>query len=337
MKSKFNYAKSTKWIILFTFTLGLLLTLFGEYLKILSYSSIIWGSCIQLGTALTISSILGLFFEITEIKEFFEQRILGILSKDEFIDLVDEEKLVDMTISNMTGLAEKRIDNPLWEHYDFALSVGYGILDNVGEVYRKDYFETIDYSVLTKPEIDKLGLDSSEIHEKITKLKVTTKYRLISPKDKDPVPYTLSHYWIAEKLKGLDVKESFKFSIYVEDEKQDIKLTEFIEEKDDFITFNFSKEIEFTSDIWIEFELISFELDLSGIFSRTMDQLTHNATVHFSSREQLDFVSSFFGITANNDEPSITSNSVSFQYPGWALPGHGYFIAWRSKTNIDVS
>ena len=60
----------------------------------------------------------------------------------------------------------------------------------------------------------------------------------------------------------------------------------------------------------------------------------HNATIHFSSREQFVFEAEFFGMTANYTKPSITCNSVSIQNPSWVLPGHGYFIAWKLEDQI---
>ena len=333
--SKFDFAGKAKWIISFTFILGVSLTFLSELLFTSSIPQIISNFCANFGTALIVSSILGLFLELTEIKDFFEKRILGILSKYEFIDLVDDEKLTDMAVEAVVGLGRKRTNNYTYEYLDFAYSTFYEILGNIGEIYRRDFYETYDYSFLTYQEVMDLGIEASAKKNGIIKCNTSTRYSIISPKNEGLDEYSFTFSGPLRKIGNLDTEKQFKFIVQINGEKIDIDLAEYIKTEDDLVKFEFTYAFEFESHALIEIESTIIDFDYSGSISMYVPELTHNATIHFSSREELDFEAEFFGITANHSRPSITSNSVSLHYPGWALPGHGYFINWRKKLDLD--
>jgi len=329
MKTKLQLVSKARWIIAVIFSVGVILMLFGELIKIKLQYEFVPQVLIHLGMALVISSIIGLFLELTEIKDFFERRLVGILSGDEFIKLVSEDKLVDYNVTTIRGIGSKRVTNPLYDYHDFATTIGYDILSNVGQVYRKDYYETVDYRILNEEETRELGLNRESLTKVPAKIVSSTRYQLISPSSEKEQEFLITCSYRASRIPGFEPKQQLGFEISIDGEDININPEKFITVNDKEISFDFEHNLKFTSSSWVSYKLTSLEYELGGSFPNYMDCLTQGATVHFSSREPLELNAEIFGMTANYTPPSITSNSVSIHNPSWVLPGHGYFITWE--------
>ena len=320
-----RFFQTIRFLIISIFLIGLCLMLLAETYLTGLFSSII----IHIGTALMIASIIGVIIEFTEIKNFFEERLLEILKGDEFLNILKEEKLEQFNLKIMEKMIQNRANNPYYDYYTLPQAVNYDILSNIGGVYRDDYHETIEYSILQLSDIDNLGIDKSPIRQEIVKITDTITYRLIAPLEKEDAEFEISYDWIVKKIPGFDKNKHFDLKILVNDETQSLEKENFITEKSDKVEIDYESKIKFKNTIPVEITAIMYEYGRGGSFSSHAEIITHNVTVHFSSDQPLELNAEIFGMTVNYYEPSITKHSVSIRYPGWMLPGHGFFIAWE--------
>jgi len=311
------------------FLIGIILIFLGELDVISENIELLSSLLIHVGMALIISSIIGLFLEMTEIKDFFENRLVNIISQNEFVDMLSEERLLDLAVTAIQGLGRRRTTNPAYNYDDFGAKVRNDVLENIGKTYRKDYFETIDYSVLRDKELPQIGILISDLKCALSRVVSTTRYEIISPEKEKEIEYEVTCFYYTAPIPGLAFEKQFSFELDVDGERIALDISKFITTKDGKIEIDIKHKIKVTGSAWVEMKLISLEDELSGHFVNYMNELTQNVTLHFSSREELVLNAEIFGMTVNYNEPSITNNSVSIQYPGWALPGHGYFITWK--------
>ena len=73
-----EFVNKVKWISIALFLLGILITLLSVVNPTIHGSEILHSICKEIGVALIIASIVGLIIETTEIREFFEERMIGI-------------------------------------------------------------------------------------------------------------------------------------------------------------------------------------------------------------------------------------------------------------------
>lgn len=333
MSKKNGYFDKAKYFIALVAALGIVCVLVSELRnpEIAALSSLVDALFQHVGVALLIAAVVGLMLELSEIKEFFESRVMGILSGNEFIDIVNEKQLINLNVCTTRGIGRRRTTNPEYEYEDFAKTIGNEIIEVIGKPYRKDALETIDYVFLTKTETEMLGikLDSSDV--RVVKIVQTSRYQIINPETGVEIPHTFGWEWWVQPLPGLDPKKQFSIEITINGVRENVVIANELTINEKTIDLNFLKTVPVTDSAWIEAKLTTLEWDLRGSFNSAFPELTHKASVHFSSNEPMELDADILGITPRQSDPSIASTSVSMQYPGWLLPGHSYHISWQKK------
>ena len=102
-----EFVNRTKWIIAGSFLCGVVFILIGEILSLKYGIKTLAQVIVHVGIAFIIAGIIGCFLELTEIKEFFEKRLAGILAGDDFMQMVSEDTLYQLNYKTMIGLATK--------------------------------------------------------------------------------------------------------------------------------------------------------------------------------------------------------------------------------------
>jgi hypothetical protein len=329
-----TFLKQVRWIILVFVLLGLLLSLSGEHLK--PYSKVSGSILEHFGTALIIAGIIGLFLEISEIKDFFESRLLALLSRAEFVEIVDQNRLMEIAVSAIAGVGKKRATNPHYERDDFAWTLAEVINNYAGRPYRKDLFETVEYSILELEEIKAMGLNSDDVPECVMKIITKSRYEVVPPSEHDEFDFEFDLIERSFLVPGLDPGRHFSLKLKVNGDEKDEKWEGSISAQGKLAQIEIDRFYKLRGTASVEVELTQLSYGTSGHIVNYVTQVTHNATVHFSSRHSLNLQADVFGVMGNYNEPSITENSVSLQYTGWVLPGQGYYIAWRSQSNPQV-
>jgi len=349
-----GYVITIKWILRFSLSMGLLLACLADLVNKIGWWPLapLGYLLLHFGTALIIASIIGFFLEITEIKDFFEERLINILFKDKYIESINKERLIKLNLAIMKGIGKLDIKNSEYEYDDFVKNIQDGvILANIGEIYRKNFQKIIHYSILEDDEIiqeleatpDELKLNG----RRLVRIKTTTRFQLIAPREDEDQKFNLVCGYELKLIHGLkDPSKQFSFELWLNE-----KLTEPNETKNPIgkkvstgpkesketnLSFEYKYDVPFAlSELYtaqIEYKTISYEYDdLSGTIKKSMNTLTHRANIIFSSSKKLEFVDAeFYGLTGY-DKPAKTPNSISIDYSGWALPEDGYFINWREK------
>jgi hypothetical protein len=328
--SKDEYLITIKWILRFSLAFGLLLTCFSE-VKWLPWP--LTSLFLHFGTALIIASIIGFFLEITEIKDFIEKRLISILFKDDYIESINEDRLIKLNTKTLEGIGKIRTGHPEYETGDLINKIQANALENIGQIYRKDFQEIIYYFKLKDNEIQSLGLNPQKVSGRLSRIEITTKFRLIAPKEIEHI-FDLDCSYKLSLIPGLEQnKQIFLLELLINNEPVSIDIDHLIEKNRNNERFIVPVNLKATDDAYytasIEYKIGFYQYDdLSARIKKSMNTLTHGANIHFSSREELEIDAEFFGVT-NYKDPVSTPTSISIDYPDWALPEAGYFIYWR--------
>ncbi len=323
-----RFLKNIRWLIIAYFLFGVVLMLVAE--SYLMNGSRFFASMVSnVGMAVMIASIVGFIVEFTEMKNFFEERLKHILKGEEFVSSLTEEKLKEYNLMVMRRIIQSKISNPGYDYNSLPQVITDGILSGVGGVYRDDYHETVEYNILQEKEKEDLALDSSAISKEIVKMTANIRFHLIAPKEKEDVEYVLPYVWHVKKIPGLDKNSHCDLSLLVDGESRPVQKEEFIEETENEVLMKFKLPIKFNTGASIELRAVIYEYGNSGSLASRVETLTHNVNVHFSSDRPLEFSTEIFGMSGICSPPSITRNAVSIRFPGWLLPGHGYYVSWQ--------
>jgi len=333
LKKGWEYLTSIKWIFWASLFFGLALTCWADKIGVHRP----WPSLMSnFGTALMIASIIGIFLEITEFKRYFEDRIVNILIKDDHIKSLNEDRLIELNLRTMKCIANLNISNLEYEYDDFVKKIQDGVLlENLGKIYRKDFQQIIHYSRLKKDEIQELGAIPDELNGKLFRIRTTTRFQLIAPNEDEEFDLDCGGDELT-LIPGLDPSSQISFELWINDDKVDIDIAKHIKTNEKTLSFKFVHKVKFkaaasfTASIEYKKEKYLYD-EPSGRINDSMNTLTHGANIHFSSREELEFVDAeFYGLTGYS-KPAKTDNSISIDYSDWALPEDGYFIYWREK------
>ncbi len=323
-----RFLKNIRWVIIAYFLFGIVLMLVAES-YLINDSKFFASMVSNVGMAVMIASIVGFIVEFTEMKNFFEERLKQILKGEEFLSSLTEEKLKEYNLMVMRRIIRGKISNPGYDYNSLPQVITDGILSGVGGVYRDDYHETVEYNVLPQKEREDLALDNDVISKEIVKMTVNIRFNLIAPKEREDMEYALPYVWHVKKIPGLDKNGHCDLSLLVDGEIQPIQKEEFIEETENEILMKFKLPVKFNTSAFVELRAVIYEHGNSGSLASRMETLTHNVNVHFSSDRPLEFSTEIFGMSDICSPPSITKNAVSIRFPGWLLPGHGYYVSWQ--------
>lgn len=282
----------------------------------------------HLGVALIIAAVFSLFLEVTEVKEFFEQRMTDVLCRSEYMKMLEEGRILALLVSCVETLGAKRTTNPTYEYNDLAKLLADDIVNEViGKPYRKNFTETIEYSVLSSDELETLG---STVRTNVVKRFCETWFTLVSPSEVGLIDYEVSWDDEMDAVPGLEIARHFELAVKVNDvEVENIDLNQFVSVKDGRVGIEFSRTLKVANNSVVYLSLRSYQFGTTGLVYTYMTEPTHNVTVHFSSSEDLDLQADVFGLSGNSEWTSVSRHSVFMQYQGWLMSGHGYFIAWK--------
>ncbi|MGO9372533.1 MAG: hypothetical protein ACLQBD_10605 [Syntrophobacteraceae bacterium] len=341
-----NYRKkSADWfkdseiriIMLFTLAIGLVLTCLAD--KIGEHWWPLSSGMSHFGSALIIASIIAYLLELTAVRDFIETSIVNILFKDEAIKSMNLERLIDLNFSTMKAIGKLNTGNPLYEYSDFVTQIQSLMLENIGAIYRKDLSETIHYSLLTSDEKEKLNIDGNVV--RITR---TTKFKLIAPFETEGQEFTLPFNYELNHIPGLAANKQLSLSLAINlggdntdgisyIENIDVDINQYINKDGSSFCYQYKNIFKYQASFsaYIEYTTQEYQYELPGHLKSSMNLLTHGATIHFASRDELALIDAeFFGLTGYSS-PVTTPNSISIQYSDWALPEDGYFISWQKK------
>lgn len=320
----FAHWKSIRWIGATIGVLGLGMMVAG--LLVEPYFHFGSQFLVHLGVAFIVATIIGGIIEIGEFKEFFERRLIGILTGKELIDLLDEKHLLKLYGDIVRGIARRTVTNPMHDYEDYISAVCDPLLAYANLRHRKNQGETIHYAILTEAELQALGVDIKH-HGKVGRTEVKLRYMIVSPKQFEQDIDEFGWNWWVNEVPGLPLEKHYHFSLTVDGKTIFPQTSEPIKRVHGIVEFDVDEKLPFQSSAWIEAKMTYYEFGIQSVFQSTFGALTHNATVHFASREPLELFARMFGVTDDLPEPSIAGNSVSIQYPGWILPDHGYYIS----------
>ncbi len=325
------------------FSLGIVLAFSAEWIRtgfsIDSLSKFVE----HLGIALIISAVVGICLEITEFKDLLEHRIIGILFGDDFIKLAATNHLVDMNIKAMNALGTKRVTNSDYNYRDFVKAIGGGVLDTIGNLYRKGYSEVIELKVLRPDEVKELGVDPDKLRTDvdIVYIKSTISFLFVVPNKEGEQSFPLKGTYKCSAPSEL--LDKFKFDIFVNDAKlTGFDVNKHLTKDSDSLLFDYShtimsyehftndsqEDIEVSFEPKIEYIMESYQYDPRSL-NRYLDILTNQIDVIFSSREEVMPKAEFFGFSGNTTKG--TDNLASINNSDWGLPDAGYFISWQRK------
>ena len=328
-----KYLTWTRWIIGCFFVVGLAITFFGFWLDSQFFT--------HLGMAFIIASIVGIFLEITEVKKFFEERLAEVLIKDDYLKSLDKDKLTTLIYETLKSIG-KEINNPAYEYGDFVDNIQGDVMNNIGETYRKNFRQTIDYSILEPEEIEAILEANPNDLDGIVCIKTTTRFHLIAPTQKEDQIFQYDFSYELDLINNLEQKKHTSFKLWIDDNEIDnINFDECLKLNDKILSFKYLHDVRFSSKednsftALIEFEKVEYKFDLFGRLKSNMNYLTHGANIHFSSKHELELDAEFYGISGEWDnEPNKTNNFISIDCNGWAFPQHGYFIYWQKKRAV---
>jgi hypothetical protein len=324
-ESRSSLWKSIRWIGISVLFVGIAAILGGQLLKPDWH---FWAEfLIHLGVALVVASLVGFLLELSEFREFFENRLIGILTGKELIDLMNDQHLLDLHGKIVRGLARRRVNNPAHDYENYVSSVCDRLAEYAGIRHRKNQAETIHYSVLNDAELVALGLDATKLHGLVGKTEVRLRYQVVSPRVSEPDVDEFGWSWWVREVPGLALEKHYEFTLSVDGQTITPKNTNPVKRVKWTVEFDIEEKLPFQGTAWVEAKMVYYEYGLEVVFQSTFGALTHNASVHFASREPLELFARMFGVADDNSDPSIAGNSVSIQYPGWVLPQHGYYIS----------
>ena len=330
-----------RWIMLTSFFGGLALTCWAD--KIGEWWP--WSNVMShFGEALVIASIIGFFLDISEVKDFMEKRIANILFGKEYIESVNRDRLITLSGIAMNGIGAIEVNNDAYDFNDFVTRIiDNVVLENIGQIYRKDFNETIHYSILKPDEIENRTIsDGYDNTRDVVHVTTTTRFQLIAPREDEDQTFDLSNCCSYEIELIPWFKDQFTFDLTVDGKKVNIESDKWIKTKSvhgstpqrNILFFECKYDVRFKSEhgftTSIEYTRDTYQYALPGRLKSNMNTLTKGATILFSSRNELELDAEFFGLSGYN-KPSITPNSISMQYNDWALPEDGYFISWQAK------
>jgi len=329
MKRIQSFFLATRFILVALLFVGLSFVLSAE--NILEKYKLTRSILSHLGFAMMIASIVGIVIEFTEIKKFIEERFIEILKGDDFLDVMKEDRLKDYNLKIMQKIGQNKVLNPIYDYWSLPQLITDEVLLYFGETYYDHTHETIEYSNVTNEDLQRRGIDDTNIQppNNIFKITYSTRSRIISPKIAEETSFKIPFFWYVKKIPNLEKEKHLELTLEIDGVKQSLNLDGAITDDSDKITIDMEHDIKFTGSTSFLLNATLFEYGRTGSLPVYFESPTHNLTVHFSSDTPLDLFAQITGLTVNSYEPSITKYSVSINYEGWLLPGHGYSISWE--------
>lgn len=324
-----NFVKRVKWISISLFLLGIIFILVAVVAPQIHSSEILHAIFKEIGVALMIASIVGIIIETTEITSFVEERLVSIVSKDDFLRSMETDRLNELLNSTIKTLGEKKANNPSYYHDRLPGIVSDEILSNIGETSLLNYNETIDYCYGCDSDLAAVNVDITKLKRKCVRLRIKTRYNVVAPMIGVETEHEIVYNWEVKKIPGLDKLKHFSVDLMIDGEKQDIDVEKYVKETEAKVELDLKYPHKFTDEMFVYFEVTIFEYGASGNYWSFTYNYIENVSVHFSSDKALDISGDIYGIAGHFYPVSVTSHSISMVNPGLLMPGHGYFIVWQ--------
>ena len=315
---------SIRWVLAAVGGVGVGMIVAGFYVE--NHSHYLAAFLFHLGVAYVVACVIGGIIEVGEFKDFFEQRLIGIFTGKQLVDILDNNHLLELHGKIIEGIARKTVTNPAHEYQDYVASVCNPLTAFASLRHRKNQAETIHYKILNDTELTKLGIDLMHLGN-VGQTDVKLRYMIVSPKLTEPDKDEFGWSWWVSEIPGLPLDKHYEFSVSVDGKPHTPVTKEMVRKVKGTVVFDVDELLPFHGTAWVEARMTYYELGVQTVFQSTFGSLTHNASVHFASREPLELFARMFGVTDDAPDPSIAGNSVSIQYPGWILPDHGYYIS----------
>ena len=330
MRSLNEFFRTSRFIVLTVLLIGILLTVIPEVWPN-HVSGILASIVAHFGIALMIASVIGFIFELTEIKDFFEKRLTTIFQGNEFLTVLHNQQLRDISRRAMEIIIRRKVTDPEYDTESLPRLMTDTILSLTGQTYYEGYHGTIEHTILTPEEVRKL--DTAEpIEKEVVRLSIETRLFLVPPKINEEVEHELPYWWSVKRISGLDKYAHCQITLEVGGEKQPINVDASLIENGKKIEIDLRHKVKLFRPTLVVWKAVFLEYGQTGSLTCSVESLTHNLSVHFSSGKPLELEAEIFGMTTTDYPPSVTKNSVTITYPYWLLPGHGYYILW---TGLD--
>ncbi|MGD0230452.1 MAG: hypothetical protein ABSC19_08845 [Syntrophorhabdales bacterium] len=327
-----------RWLAVALGLAGLMLVIISDdYVKPLSS---LWGLVVShVGIALLIAGIIGLILELTEMKAFFEERLMQLLTSENFLGLLDDGTLRRYTLKAMEQIILRKAKNTrYYDHTSLPSYINGEILPALGGVYCEDYNEATEFNVLQPDDVQALNLEPAVPVSK-TINRVT--YDLIAPNENVDAEVTIRYYNDARELSSLPAGRQFELRLFLwEDGKDDewepkVNVEEFVKSENGLRILEFTHKTTFKNLLRCRIESTTYESPLPSYTIRYMKYPSRNITVHFASNLAVKPDGEIYGITPDYTPPFKTDHALTLRYPGWILESQGYFIVWRIPTKKE--
>jgi hypothetical protein len=336
----------------FLFFFGLATILIGEYsVDLLPFVIVeFWKSVtIHIGTAFMVAAIVGLVIEFTEYTDFFEKRLSSVLTGNtfaaffgknlsavlmgnEFIKMLNPNKLNEINVLAMKKMIENKANNPDYNAMSLPDAINKSVISDMGQKYRDNWFNTIRYEILDSKGVKNLlnSEPTPELKEKVVQITIETQYDLISPHLYYSTEEQIAYLWTVRKVPGLDTMHHWQFYLSIDGNDIPIDVNSFIKENGlGQTTLDLKKIFTLTRKAAIKYKVIIYQFGDCGYYSSYFEGLTHNARINFSSNKDLNLMAEIFGLKEYDPWPNpVGPNHIAIELKGWALEGHGYYIAW---------
>ena len=311
---------------------GIVFILVGElYVKPLTS---LWGTVIShIGIAIMIAGIINLILELTEMKSFFEERLLSIVASDDFLDLLSEPILSDYIFNAMHRLLRNKAPSDYRDYGGIVRTITRDILPALGGIYCEDYNDSTEFKLLKSDEIEILKLNQDIHAAKITN---RVSYDFIAPNQDEELEISVKYYYGVKEINSFPINDQFNLRLFLthkdQDEKEEkVDLEKYLKNEEGFISLDLSYETKFKTFLRCRIECTIVSSPPPTLRLVYMKYPTRNVTVHFSSNVPLMPTGEVYGIAPDYTEPFETDHALTLRYPGWMLEDQGYFIKWDAE------
>jgi hypothetical protein len=325
-----NFLKKISFIATSLISIGFIIILICDFY--LAPISPLWGAVIlHVGIAIMIAGIINLILELTEIKSFFEERLLSIVAKDEFLDQLTDDTLSEYIHNAMYRLLYKKAPSNLRDHGGICRSITLEVLPALWGVICEDYNDSTDFELLDDDKIKELQLTKN-----VAKITNSVIYDFIAPNKDDEFDIKIYYWYIVKEINNYPLKEQYEFKLFLthtdKDEKEEeIEMAKYIKKEEGFAELDFSYDIKLKSYVRCRIECTIITSPPPTHRVVYMRYPTRNVAVHFSSNKPVSPIGEVYGIVPDYTESFEKAHTCTLRYPGWMLEDQGYFIKWDAK------
>lgn len=309
----------------------------------------------HIGIGLIVASVVTLFLQLREVKDFFLSVARAVLIEDAYLRRLGRPSQRQLRLAAASAILHDLAKNPKYD----AEGLGKWVDDVLFEkslpsdepgsgLYRERYRDnvTLEFITLRKAlqEVGALveGVPKENLDLEVVKQTTTTRYTVLAPranaKEYKDYPVPLSG-------KSSDMPDVFplgkrlRFWVGNSEEKAaevELELSdhprggiEFAAKKPQAIAF-----VDGEAEVWTR--LIEYKLPAREPFVvMTMSHLTHDL------RAEVSIVGTTRGFVLDGNIISFAGkraidyavNGIALEYPGWLFEDHGYFVWWWEETN----